>query len=135
MRNVSDKICRENQNTDFVFNIFFPPKIMPLYEIMCQNILEPGMLQIKIWRMRTACLIPKATNTASWYVIVFAFLLQQWLCERASILRYSYIACHFYFCVILSHICFYPSSISLVARSDEWVSGRPPAGGFFFVSC
>jgi len=28
MRNVSDKICRENQNTDFIFDNFFP-KIFP----------------------------------------------------------------------------------------------------------
>ena len=28
MRNVSDKICRENQNTHFIFNNFFP-KIVP----------------------------------------------------------------------------------------------------------
>ena len=26
MRNVSDKICRENQNTHFVFSNFFPRK-------------------------------------------------------------------------------------------------------------
>ena len=35
-----------------------------------------------IERMRTACLIPKATNTHSEYVLI-AFLLQQWLQERA----------------------------------------------------
>jgi len=28
MRNVSDKICRENQNTHFVFNNFFFPRIV-----------------------------------------------------------------------------------------------------------
>jgi len=32
MRSVSDKRCRENQNTHFVFSIFF--KIVPLIEIM-----------------------------------------------------------------------------------------------------
>ena len=26
MRNASDKSCRENQNTRFMVNIFFPPK-------------------------------------------------------------------------------------------------------------
>ena len=26
MKNVSHKICRENQNTHFVFNNFFPPR-------------------------------------------------------------------------------------------------------------
>jgi hypothetical protein len=46
-----------------------------------------------MWRMRIACWITKATNTHSEYVIVIAFPLQQWLHERASMLRYTYIAC------------------------------------------
>jgi len=29
MQNVSHKICRETRNTHFVFNNFFPPKILP----------------------------------------------------------------------------------------------------------
>jgi hypothetical protein len=44
-------------------------------------------------RMRVACWISKATNTHSEYVILTAFLLQQWLNERASILRCTYMAC------------------------------------------
>ena len=43
--------------------------------------------------MRTACCITKATHTHSKYVIVIAFTRQQWLRERASMLRYTYIAC------------------------------------------
>jgi hypothetical protein len=46
-----------------------------------------------IRRMRTACWIPKATDTDSEYVILIAFTLQQWLHERASTLRYTYIDC------------------------------------------
>jgi len=42
-----------------------------------------------IWRRRITCWIPKATNTHSEYVILFAFPLQQWLNERASM----YITC------------------------------------------
>jgi len=38
-----------------------------------------------------ACLIPKATNTFSEYVIVIAFLLQQCLHERASVVHYTYV--------------------------------------------
>jgi hypothetical protein len=45
-----------------------------------------------IWRMRIAYGIPKATNTHSQYVIFIAFPLQIWLRERASMLRYTYIA-------------------------------------------
>jgi len=43
---------------------------------------------MKIWRMRIACWITKATNTHSQYVTLIAFQLQQWLPERASLLRY-----------------------------------------------
>jgi hypothetical protein len=34
MRNVSDEICRENQNTRFIFkNVFFFPESRAVYEI------------------------------------------------------------------------------------------------------
>ena len=49
---------------------------------------------MKIWCVRVACWIPKATNTHSEYVIVIAFLLQQWLHERASMLRCTCIDCY-----------------------------------------
>jgi len=39
-----------------------------------------------------ACWLPKATNTHSEYVTLFAFPLQQWLYERSSMLRYTCIA-------------------------------------------
>ena len=54
-----------------------------------ENIVQPDSPQIAIWRMRVACWIPKATNTRSEYVILIPFPLQQWQCERASMLRYS----------------------------------------------
>jgi hypothetical protein len=46
-----------------------------------------------IWRMRVACWIPKARDKHSEYVILIAFLLQQWLHEHALKLRYTYIVC------------------------------------------
>ena len=46
-----------------------------------------------IRRMRFACRKTKATNTHSQYVTLIALSLQQWLQERASILRYTYMAC------------------------------------------
>ena len=39
--------------------------------------------------MRIACWIPKATNTHPEYVILNDFPLQQWLYERALVLRYK----------------------------------------------
>ena len=45
-----------------------------------------------MWRMHIACWIPNATSTFTGCVIVIAFPLQQWLHERAAMLRYTYIA-------------------------------------------
>ena len=90
MRNVSDKSCRENQTTHFLLKKRFS-KIVPVFE-MWKNIVERGRPQVTIWRMRIACWIPKATNTHSQYVIFIAFLRQQWLRERTSVLSYMYIA-------------------------------------------
>jgi len=38
MRNVSDKICRENQNTRFVFSNFFFFEKSSVYEITWKNV-------------------------------------------------------------------------------------------------
>jgi hypothetical protein len=46
-----------------------------------------------IQRMRISCRTTWAANSHSEYVTLIAFPLQQWLCERASMLRYAYIAC------------------------------------------
>jgi hypothetical protein len=72
MRNVSDKICTEYQNTHFVSSKFSPQN-RTVYEIMWKNIVERDRLQTEIWRMRTACCIPKATNIHPEYVILIAF--------------------------------------------------------------
>jgi hypothetical protein len=60
MRNVSDKSCRENQNTNFVFSNFLRFENRAK---MWKNIVEQGRPQMKIWRVRIACWIPKAINT------------------------------------------------------------------------
>ena len=49
-----------------------------------------------IWRVRFACSATNDTDTHSEWVIVIDFLRQQWLRERASILRCTYIACVVY---------------------------------------
>jgi hypothetical protein len=49
-----------------------------------------------IWRMCFAHWIKTATDTNSEYVILTAFPRQQWLRERASMLRYTYTACRFF---------------------------------------
>jgi len=62
------------------------------YEIMWENIVEPDRPQMKMWRLRVVCWIPKATNTHPQYAILIAFPLQQRLHERVSMLRHMYIA-------------------------------------------
>jgi len=43
--------------------------------------------------MRFACRINEATDMHSEYVILVAFPRQQWIRERPSVLRYTYVAC------------------------------------------
>jgi hypothetical protein len=88
MRNVSDKRCRENQNTHFMFNNFFFRKSCRLWD----NVEKYGRVGQAtgdniIRRMRFACWITKATNTHTEYVILIAFPRQQWLGEWVSMLR------------------------------------------------
>jgi len=56
---------------------------------MWKYIVERERPQMTIWRMRIACWLPKVTNTHTGCVVLFAFLLQQWFRERASMLRYT----------------------------------------------
>jgi hypothetical protein len=57
-----------------------------------------------VLHMRIACWIPKATDTHSGCVIYIDFPLQQWLHERVSLLRYTYIACLVYFPVLATQL-------------------------------
>jgi len=73
MRNVSDKSCRENQNTHFVFSFFY----RTVDDVMWENILEPDGVQMTIWRMPTACWIRKAIYTHSEFGVLIPFPMQQ----------------------------------------------------------
>ena len=92
MRNVSHKRCRGNKNTDFMFNNFFFQKLRRVWDKV-EKYCRGGQATAKIWGKRVACWVPNATNTHSEYVILIDFPLQQRLHERASKLRYTYIAC------------------------------------------
>ena len=90
MRNVSDKGCRKNENTHFMFYnffFFFVFENRALYEIMWKNTIESGRPQMKIQHM------PKSTNTNSVHVIFIDFPLQQQLHEHAPMLQYMYTSC------------------------------------------
>ena len=90
MRDVSEDSCRGNHKAHFMFKHFFPEN-RAFYETMWKNIVDPGGLQLTIWRMRIACWIPKATNTDLEYETLITFALQQ--NGRASILCYTYVHC------------------------------------------
>jgi hypothetical protein len=70
MRNVSDKSCRENQNTHFVFSNVFIFENRTVYEIMWKKkkLVERGRPQMKIRRWRIACCVTKAMNTHTQFV-------------------------------------------------------------------
>jgi hypothetical protein len=91
MRNVSAKMCGVNQNTHFMFSNFFPENIS-VYQVIWKNIVEPSRPQVTIRLLRISRWLPKATNIHSKYETLTAFSLQQWLHNRASLLRYTYIA-------------------------------------------
>ena len=64
MRSVSDFSCREKYRTVCV--------------IVWKNTVKPDRPQVTVWRMRISRGVSKATNTLSEYVILIAFILQQW---------------------------------------------------------
>jgi hypothetical protein len=59
---------------------------------MWKNMVLPDRPQMATWRMRIAHWMIKATDTLSECIKLIAFPLQQWLRERALMLRYTYIA-------------------------------------------
>ena len=86
----SSKTFRENQSLHTLYVQYF--LFSNACEIMWENIVMAARLQTTVWRMRIACWIPKAANKVAEYVIFIAFPLQQWLHDRTSVLRYTYIA-------------------------------------------
>ena len=55
MGNISDKICKENQNTISGSINSPPPENPAVYEIMWKNAVESGRPQITIRQMRILC--------------------------------------------------------------------------------
>ena len=109
-KNVSDKICRENQDKHFTFSnsfflsfflsfsfflfsfflsffflsYFFPFSFFLPKTVPWRHTAESESPPMTIWRMCASRWVPKATKTHSKYVILFAVLLQKWLRERAQ---------------------------------------------------
>jgi len=57
MKNVSDKVCREYQNTHFMFSNFFFFENRALYEVMCKNTVQPDRPQMP--RAHVNCMLGK----------------------------------------------------------------------------
>ena len=88
MRKVSEKSCRENQNTHFVFDKFFY-KTRTVYEIMWQNM--AGSVGNVILRMRFACWATNVTDPHSDYVILLIFYSNN--CNANAPEYYYYVHC------------------------------------------
>jgi len=58
---ITDKSCRKYRNKHFVVSNFISEN-PAVYEIMWKHFIELARSQMKIWRMRIACWIPKATH-------------------------------------------------------------------------
>jgi hypothetical protein len=76
IKNVSDKQFGEKQNAHFIFSNFFS-KIIPFYDTMWKNTVQPDRPQMIILHMRIACCIPQPTSTPLQYVTLNAFPPQQ----------------------------------------------------------
>jgi hypothetical protein len=90
MRNVLKKRRGENKITRFTFNNFVFEN-RAVYEIMWENVVQPGREQVVIWRVRISCRLTKATQTHTHahtlrICNIIALLLQKWLHKRFSML-------------------------------------------------
>ena len=82
MRNVSDKSCRENQNTYFMFRGLLSEN-HEIYKIMWKNMVVLARPQMTIH----ACRITRATNTHPECLILIAFPCQDTIVGIAACYR------------------------------------------------
>jgi len=93
MRNVSDKICRECQNTHFRFNNF-PPKILPLrdnVEIYCRAGQATGDNMTHALYFLDSIGFKHTLRICSTY----CFSTGTMVTRKRLMLRYAYVACLF----------------------------------------
>jgi len=89
----SEESFRENQNARLHSITFFRKSWLLWYNVEKCGRAGQAACDSIIRRMCISWGKTKATDTHSEYVIVIAFLLWQWLRERVSMSRYTYIAC------------------------------------------
>jgi len=122
MGNVTDESYKGSRNTHFVFsNFFFFWKTVPSVRQCRKNVIGRDRSQMSVkWRVRFVCWMTNVTDTHSEHVIIIAFLLQQWLHLRASMLRYTYIACLLVDCNTLHTQCTMLDRILTVTWLSLW---------------
>ena len=98
---------------------FFFQKSCRLWDNMKKYGTARGATDDNIRWMRFVCCMPKATDTLTEYVILIVFPQQQWFCERASVLRYTYIACLVIFALHLQ-LCFSNGLFSSRLRTENF---------------
>ena len=86
MRNVSDKSCRENQETQFIYDEFFFEN-HDICEIKWKNLVQPGRPQLTTRRMRIVCWV----QTQNMYNLLL-FPCDR-CCTDAPYCHYTYVAC------------------------------------------
>jgi len=81
--------------THILCKLFFFSENRAVYEVMWKKRLssQTGHGYNIVRDMRIACWIPKAINAHLEYIMLIYFPLPRLLHERASVLRYTYIAC------------------------------------------
>jgi hypothetical protein len=91
MKNISDKSCRENQNTHFILcNVF--RKSSHLWDRLEKYFrARRAINDYKKWCMRFACCISKATDSHLKCIIPIAYPRQEWLCESFKIPTVHYV--------------------------------------------
>jgi len=91
MVNVVGKVVIKMKN--ILYSTNFISENRAGYEVRQVYMVEPDKPHMTIWHMRSACWIPKATNTHSQCVISIAFPRYWWLGVRTSMFLYTYVAC------------------------------------------
>jgi hypothetical protein len=112
MKNVLNKICRENKSAHFTFNTFFSKRCHLWDNVEKYGGVRRSRHDVTIWRIRFSCWISKAACAhAPWhthalasahihkYAVFIAFPQQKLLRERASLLRYTYTVSVVNFCL------------------------------------
>ena len=109
---ISDKICRENQNTHFLLNKVFFFENRVVYEIILKNTVQPDRPQMTIWRMRIAC----------WILMVYKHTLticNTYCFATATMVARTRLIVTFYIlrCTYIIHITLYINSLTFITPS------------------